>query len=93
MTYDMESAIADIMTPKEGWLGSFTTMEALGAWRNGTRIVKCSSEEGDAHRNGSLGKVLGSIHEPKKGLAYFVEWDSKPKVAVLVMAWKITAVS
>ncbi|HEY4355982.1 MAG TPA: hypothetical protein VGN16_09565 [Acidobacteriaceae bacterium] len=93
MTYDMDAALADMATPKEGWLGSFTTMQALGAWRNGTRIVKIESENGDANRVGMLGKVLGSIHEKEKGLAYFVEWDSTPKVAVLVVAWKITAVN
>jgi len=93
MIYDMEAALQDMLTPKPGWLGTFTTMEALGAWRNGTRIVKIESEDGDGQRTGSLGKVLGSIFEETKGLAYFVEWDAKPKVAVLVMAWKITAVS
>lgn len=93
MTYDMDAALADMATPKPGWFGAFTTLEALGAWRNGTRIVKIESEDGDTNRVGSLGKVLGSVYEKTKGLAYFVEWDTTPKVAVLVMAWKITAVS
>jgi hypothetical protein len=74
-----------------GWTGAFTRHEALGAIRNQARVVKIVSEEGDATPLGTLGTVLGSVHVdgPGLGFAYFVEWDTKPKCARFVIAWKI----
>ena len=62
-------------------LGVYTENEAQGAITNGTRVVKVNSEPGDAHQNGALGTVLGSIgpHEvpgfPGIRYAYFIHWD------------------
>lgn len=89
MSYDLNAALLEMATPRPGWTGGFTTKEALGAYRNGTRIVKATSEDHDCHPNGSLGTVLGSLVHPEKGVAYFIEWDARPKCAVLVIAWKI----
>lgn len=73
-----------------GYRGCFTDNEALGCWRNGTRIKKCASEPDDATPTGTGGKVLGSINVPGKGAFYFVEWDDRPGYAVGVMAPKIS---
>lgn len=89
--YDLGKVLLDMATPRPGWLGGFTTMEAPGAYRNGTRIVKATSEDHDCHPNGSLGTVLGSVLHPDLGIAYFIEWDARPKCAVLVIAFKIAA--
>lgn len=88
--------------PEPGWRGWFTREQALGAWRNGTRIVKVAVEEGDAHPVGSLGTVLGSMAAPPEMIAqlttefgrrsrvlYFVEWDDLPRHAVGVVSAKI----
>jgi hypothetical protein len=75
-----------------GYWGAYTDDEAPGAYRNGTRIVKDVSEAGDATLTGATGKVLGSVSARGSGIAYFVEWDDRPGVAVLVVAVKIRAV-
>jgi hypothetical protein len=78
-----------------GYTGAFTRNEVLGAWRNGTRVVKQKSEAGDAHPDGSLGTVLGSMADKKfmDGLVfYFIEWDAKPRFAVGTVGWKVMAV-
>lgn len=77
----------------EGYHGEFTTDRSEGAWANGTRIVKSKSEPGDATPNGTMGTVLGSIHHPEVGTAYFIEWDDRPKHAVLVCDFKISEVT
>lgn len=84
------------MTPPRfypGWVGLHTRDEVLGAWRNGTRVIKVKTEPGDAHPLGSMATVLGSMQapDPDRTLGYFVEWDAKPRCAVFVMAAKITA--
>ena len=72
----------------------FTTAEAPGAWRNGTRVVKCESAPGDAHQDGALATVLGS-HGPvaldgrPPAYAYFVEWDDYPGLPVGIAAWRL----
>lgn len=93
MTYNLDAALDDLLKPRPGWHGNFTTREAPEAMHNGTRVVKAASEPHDAHPEGSLGTVLGSIMHPDLGIAYFVEWDAKPKWAVLVVAWKLRGVS
>lgn len=76
-----------------GWFGAFTRHQALGCFRNGTRIVKVMTDPGDANPIGARGTVLGSISDQELGAAYFIEWDGTPKVAVAVEARKIAAAS
>lgn len=61
--------------PKDS-IGVITTDEAPGAWKNGSVVRKVSSLPGDAHPDGSLGMVRGSLgpHEGKYG--YFVAFAS-----------------
>lgn len=75
-----------------GWSGAFTRAQAPGAIPNRRRIVKIAADEGDANPVGTMGTVLGSISRPEvlNGvLLYFVEWDTMPRVAVGVAAFKI----
>lgn len=77
-----------------GWVGGFTRHQAKGAIANGTDIVKTRSEAGDAHKDGTRGKVLGSLSHPdvqNGAVMYFVEWSTAPRVAVGVMDFKIEA--
>jgi hypothetical protein len=78
-----------------GWHGAFTRNEALGAWRNGTPVVKQNSEPYDSTPDGTPGVVLGSIPDYREGgqMFYFVEWADKPKVAVGCDGRKLRAVS
>lgn len=80
---------------EEGWYGAFTRNEVLGAWRNGSRVVKQNSEEGDARPDGTLGTVIGSFMNPGQvgRMIYFVEWDDAPKVAVATIDFKISPAS
>ena len=75
-----------------GWTGAFTRSQVPGAIRNGRRIVKVETEEGDFNPVGTEGAVLGSFNHPKifAGVVmYFVEWDGTPRVAVAVLGRKI----
>lgn len=75
-----------------GWRGAFTRATAVGAMPSGTRIVKASSEEGDATPDGTPGIVLGSFSHPsvQAGIVlYFVEWADKPKQAMAVTEAKV----
>jgi hypothetical protein len=72
-----------------GWTGMHTRDEAPGAMKNGTRVRKVKFEPGDAHPIGSLATVLGSLHHPTLGYAYFVEWDNAPRTATAVVGFKI----
>jgi len=75
-----------------GWANPFTRNDAPQArWRVGARVRKVLQELGDMTPLGTLGTVLGSLYAPEVGAAYFVEWDCKPRVAVLVVEAKITA--
>lgn len=75
-----------------GWRGAFTRDEADGALPNGTAIQKVKSEPGDFNPIGARGTVLGSLRAPSLGVAYFIEWETLPRCAVVVAAWKISAV-
>lgn len=87
---ELAAVLLDMAKPRKGWLGGFTTRQAEGAMPNGTRIVKAAEDApGDLTPMGSPGTVLGSMRHPEKGIAYFIEWDDKPKVAVLAVHWKI----
>lgn len=77
-----------------GWVGGFTRHQAKGAIANGTEVVKTRSEAGDANKDGTRGKVLGSISHPDVqdgAIMYFVEWRTAPRVAVGVMDFKVQA--
>lgn len=77
-----------------GWEGAFTRAQDENAMPNGTRIVKTNSEEGDANPDGTPGVILGSISHPEVwngAVMYFVEWASKPRCAIGIMAKKVRA--
>lgn len=88
---DAEWCEAIGIVPHPGYHGAFTRREALGCWRNGTAVVKIKEEPGGGERNaiGAIGRVLGSLSHPRAGTVYFVEWDRRPREAVLVSAWKL----
>jgi hypothetical protein len=77
-----------------GWIGGHSREQVPGAIPNGTRVRKVKTEPVDTHPIGAEATVLGSIaiEHPELGVAYFVEWDAKPKVAVLVVSWKIAPI-
>jgi hypothetical protein len=80
------------LTDEPGWTGAFTRNDAKQAkYRVGTRVTKIEQEPGDATPVGTKGTVLGSMYGPNVGVGYFVEWDDKPKVAVLVIERRISA--
>lgn len=73
-----------------GYFGAYTKNEAPQAkYKNGARIRKMLYEHGDLTGLDMTGTVLGSIFSEGLGVAYFVEWDDKPKVAALVVEEKL----
>lgn len=71
----------------EGYLSPFTRDQYPGAIENGARVAKLvRSDPTDITAPGTLGTVLGSIGAPGVGVAYFIEWDNRPRVAVLIRA-------
>lgn len=82
-------ALLDSVGPHEGYHGVFTRGSYPGAWPPGTRVVKTRFEANDSQPVGTLGTVLGSIGHPDLGPGYFVEWDTLPGCAVLVMGTKV----
>lgn len=74
-----------------GYLTPFTRQEARQAkFSNGARVTKAHEDvSGDVTKLGMQGTVLGSIHAPGIGTAYFVEWDDKPRIAIFVIEAKI----
>lgn len=78
----------------EGYIGAFTRGTAEGAIPNGARVRKVNSEPSDGNPDGTLGTVLGSFSDPEVqdgAVVYFVEWDSRPGMAVGVMERKVEA--
>jgi hypothetical protein len=71
------------------YTGFHTRDEAPGAMRNGTRVGKINSTPQDSHQDGALATILGSMRHPEHGIAYFVEWDSHPLHAVLIVANRV----
>lgn len=68
-----------------GWLGAFTRAQAdCARFRNGSRVAKHGSDGTDAHKDGALATVLGSIESPV-GMIYFVEWDDSPRIACAII--------
>lgn len=71
----------------------FTTDEAPGAWRNGTKVSKVGSVPGDAHQDGARARVLGSIGPtPGRLYGYFVEWDDMPDVPTFIAGPRLALV-
>lgn len=69
----------------------FLPGEAEGALKNGTRIRKVKSAEGDDHPDGSPGTVLSSHAYPiMGGFGYFVAWDDRPALPVFIHGERIT---
>lgn len=66
----------------------YTTEQVLGAWRNGTRVRKIHSDHTDAHQDGALGTVIGSLRG-EGDLVYFVEWDDRKGVPVGIVGTRI----
>ncbi len=75
--------------PHPGWHGVFTRGEVPGAMRNGTRCEKINAVPGDSHPDGARATVLGSFGHPEVGTAYFVEFDSHPRHAVMAVAERL----
>ena len=69
----------------------YTTNQEPGAILNGTRIEKVNSAADDTRRDGSQGKVRGSVRA-RSGYAYFAEWDDMPGVPVGIAGYRIRAV-
>jgi len=74
-----------------GYRDPFTRDQSpMAEYANNTRVEKVASDDPtDLNPAGALGTVLGSIGKEGLGVAYFVEWDSAPRRAVLVMAAKL----
>lgn len=65
----------------------YTARQAIGAMPNGTRVEKQNSKPGEAHPDGSLGTIIGSIGplevpEDPSRYGYFVEWDAHPGIPI-----------
>ncbi len=76
-----------------GYLSPFTRDQAPFALPNGTRVTKVLvDDQHDLAKVGEAGSVLGSLSHPTLGVAYFVEWDLRPRMPTLVVAAKIKVV-
>lgn len=80
----------------------YTTEQAAGAIENGTPVVKCNSAKDDAHADGSLASVIGSIGpfarmRARYGEAgqygYWVRWNDLPGTPVFIAGHRIRAVA
>ncbi len=92
MKIALEQPVARLFGIKShpGWHGEFTTRSAIGAYPNGSRVVKIACDPaGDENENGSVGRVLGSIQWDTSPIMYFVEWDHRPRHAFCVHAGKL----
>lgn len=61
-------------------------------YKNKERIRKAWGEPGDGTPLGTEGTVIGSITVPERpdvGTAYFIEWDNRPGMYVLVIEKKL----
>lgn len=58
----------------------------------GTRVAKVQSEPGDAHPNGSLGRIVlvaPQVPEMRGQWAYFVEYDDHKGLPIGTMGYKL----
>lgn len=79
----VESVDFEMPREESGWFGAFSRSQAEGAWPNGSRIVKTNGADDDGTPDGTEGTVLGSMYHPEHGYAYWIEYDDKPRCAVL----------
>jgi hypothetical protein len=76
----------------DGWTGVFTTRQSsMAKFKNGARFKTAKMEDGDTHEIGAMGTILGSVGTLNIGVAYFVEFDDKPRHAALIVERKIAA--
>lgn len=98
--YDVDDAEANKLGLgyHPGYRTPFCNKQAPGALPNGTVIVKHNSKATDATKDGSLGKVLGSIGPTPEALKamfpgvnyfYWVEWNDDPGMAIGCVDTKI----
>lgn len=74
-----------------GWIGGFTREQAPQArYANGSRVSKTQSKKGDMHPDGAQAIVLGSVYVPGAGCVYFVEFDARPREAVMITEGRLT---
>jgi hypothetical protein len=85
----MSRTLTPTFKNEPGWLGAFTRDEHPDGLPNGARVRKIDSEPGDGQPDGALGTILGSLGHPDLGIAYFIEWDAIPRMAVVVVAKKV----
>jgi hypothetical protein len=77
---------------------AFSTAEAPGALRNGTRVEKTDYRLTDTHHVGAKARVLGSLgplpewEGLKNVFGYFVEWEDMPGVPVFIVGNRIREV-
>jgi hypothetical protein len=64
----------------------------MAKFKNCARIKKVVMEDGDTHAIGAMGTILGSVGTLNIGVAYFVEFDDRPRHAALIVERKIVAV-
>jgi hypothetical protein len=94
-TVPVEGLMAEVLNIQDhpGYTGAFTTDEANGAMKNGTRVMKFTSEAGDLTPTGTHGSIRGSLYYQDTGYFYFIEWDNKPKTVVGCTGFKLRRLS
>jgi len=85
----------------QGFVAVFTNKQAEGAWKNGTRVVKTSSDAADTHQDGAGAVIVGSLglawaesSDRQNVYLYFVIWDDKnPRCPVAVADYRLKRAS
>jgi len=70
----------------------YVTNQAVGAFPNGSRVRKVTSDPGDTHKIGDQARVIGSVGPaPEFGgeYGYYVNWDDMPDVPVFIRGRKL----
>jgi hypothetical protein len=71
--------------------------QADGAIKNGATVEKTGTANGDAHRDGALGTVIGSMGPLSESyparFVYCVEWMDTPKVPVWILGTRVREVT
>lgn len=73
----------------------YVTDQAPGALPNGTRVAKVGTQDGDTHRDGAPGTVIGSIgpadlpKHPGIRYGYFVRFDDAPQFPAFISSNRI----
>lgn len=79
-------------TPSKTYEGEYVTDQAPGAYANGSKLAKINSEGFDAHGDGDVCTVIGSVLAPNGEIGYFVEWEDMPGLATFITAERVTPV-